>query len=170
MQAIAHEGCTDGVKRVCTESWLCRKNPLPHRGIEPASAVRRFNALPAELHHLPREFQRSVHSLCFFPLAACWFTDTVQTLISVSTAWIRPLQIVWFSYSVLCFPYERELNRLFKGVFIFCSGCLAHSYEVKPSSNLSSSKYSRKTLFFFLAFPLTWCGGGGVVCLSMWVL
>ena len=26
-------------KRVCTESWLCEKNSLPHRGIEPTSAA-----------------------------------------------------------------------------------------------------------------------------------
>ena len=31
-------GCTDKCKRVCTESWLWEKSPLPHRGIEPASA------------------------------------------------------------------------------------------------------------------------------------
>ena len=29
-------GCSDTVKRVCTESWLWKKNPLPHREIEPA--------------------------------------------------------------------------------------------------------------------------------------
>ena len=33
------QGCSDTRKRVCTESWLWEKNPLPHWGIEPASAV-----------------------------------------------------------------------------------------------------------------------------------
>ena len=40
-----HTGCTDTRKRVCTESWLWEKNPLPHRGIEPASAVWRSDVL-----------------------------------------------------------------------------------------------------------------------------
>ena len=38
-------GCTDTRKRVCTESWLREKNPLPHRGIDPASAAWRSDAL-----------------------------------------------------------------------------------------------------------------------------
>ena len=47
--------CTRAVyghcKRVCTISWLWeKKNPLPHRGIEPASAACRSDALSTELH------------------------------------------------------------------------------------------------------------------------
>ena len=42
--------CTDTRKRVCTESCLWEKNLLPHRGIEPASAACRSDALPTELH------------------------------------------------------------------------------------------------------------------------
>ena len=46
--------CTWGLfghcKTVCTESWLWEKNPLLHRGIEPASAACQFNTLPSELH------------------------------------------------------------------------------------------------------------------------
>ena len=45
MHAIAHGGCTDAHNRVFTESWLWEKNPLPHRGIEPASAAWRSDAL-----------------------------------------------------------------------------------------------------------------------------
>ena len=40
---------TRGVRthvRVCTERWLWEKNPLPHRGIEPATAARRSDAPP----------------------------------------------------------------------------------------------------------------------------
>ena len=40
------QGCTDTGKRVFTENWLWEKNPLPHLGIEPASAAWRFEALP----------------------------------------------------------------------------------------------------------------------------
>ena len=50
-------------KRVCFESglWERKKNPLPHRGIERASAAYRSDALPSELH---------LHStlVCLFPL------------------------------------------------------------------------------------------------------
>ena len=41
-----HTGVYEHRKRVCTESWLWEKNPLPHRGIEPASAAWRSDALP----------------------------------------------------------------------------------------------------------------------------
>ena len=40
-------------KRVCTESWLCEKTPLPHQGIEPALPVFQSDALTIELHHHP---------------------------------------------------------------------------------------------------------------------
>ena len=42
-------GCTD-TARVCTESWFWEKHLLPHRGIEPASAACRTDALLTELH------------------------------------------------------------------------------------------------------------------------
>ena len=45
MRTTAHGGSTDRRKRVCTESWLWEENPLPHRGIEPASAAWRSYAL-----------------------------------------------------------------------------------------------------------------------------
>ena len=45
MHAVAHRGCTDTRKRVCTESWLWKKNPLPHHGIKPTSAGWRSDAL-----------------------------------------------------------------------------------------------------------------------------
>ena len=35
-------------RRVCTESWLWGKNPLPHQGIEPASAVCWSDGLPTK--------------------------------------------------------------------------------------------------------------------------
>ena len=47
--AIAHCGCTDTVR----ESALKvdpKTSPFPHRGIEPASAVCRSDAVPTELH------------------------------------------------------------------------------------------------------------------------
>ena len=52
MHVIAHRGVQTHV-RVCTESGLWEKNPLPHRGIEPASTVCGFDAVPTELHPNP---------------------------------------------------------------------------------------------------------------------
>ena len=45
-----HTGAYGHRKRVCTERWLWEKNPLQHRGIEPASAACRSDALLTELH------------------------------------------------------------------------------------------------------------------------
>ena len=53
MHAIAHGGCTDTRKRVCTE------NPIPHRGLEPESVLRlafQADALPTELSLFPFPF------------------------------------------------------------------------------------------------------------------
>ena len=49
-----HTGMYRHRKRVCTESWLWEKNPLPHWRIEPASAMCRPDALPNELHPRPQ--------------------------------------------------------------------------------------------------------------------
>ena len=48
-----YTGVYGNCKRVYTENWFCEKNPLPHRGIEPASAACRSDALPTELHPHP---------------------------------------------------------------------------------------------------------------------
>ena len=44
MQAIAHRGVWTHI-RVCTESWLWEKNPLPQLGIKPVSAAWQSDAL-----------------------------------------------------------------------------------------------------------------------------
>ena len=46
-------GYTGTRKRVCSESSLREKSPLPHRGLEPTSAACRSNALPSELLPAP---------------------------------------------------------------------------------------------------------------------
>ena len=51
MPAIAHGGCTDTVKESALEVD-CGRNPLPHRGFEPASVLNlafQSDALPAEV-------------------------------------------------------------------------------------------------------------------------
>ena len=52
MHEIAHGGVRHR-ERTCTESSLWEENPLLHRGIEPASAACRSDALPTELHPIP---------------------------------------------------------------------------------------------------------------------
>ena len=55
-------GCTDTVRESCTEGWLWEENPLPHRGIEPASTACQSDALPVELHphpQVPRDILRT---------------------------------------------------------------------------------------------------------------
>ena len=54
-----HSGVYGHCKRVCTESRLWEKNPLPYREIEPTSAAWRSDALPTELHPHPAK-------ICFF--------------------------------------------------------------------------------------------------------
>ena len=59
-------GCTD-TDRVCTASWLWEKNPLPHRGIEPASAAWRSDVLInwATSHlHLSASFNLTSPNFC----------------------------------------------------------------------------------------------------------
>ena len=82
-------------KRVCTESWLWKKNPSLHRGIEPVSAACRTEAVLTELHPLPRVQCRCVSAdslrltgmtqghvttgvLFCFPDVSPWLAETVQ--------------------------------------------------------------------------------------------
>ena len=60
-------GCTDTRKRVCAESWLWEENPLPHRGIEPASAAWRSDSLTnwATSHPETTVTFFSIPSLCY---------------------------------------------------------------------------------------------------------
>ena len=58
MHAIAHGECKDTVgESTLKVDW--EKNLLPHRGIEPASAVCRSDALPTELHPHPYSILRA---------------------------------------------------------------------------------------------------------------
>ena len=60
-------GCRDSV-RICTESWLMEKNPLPHLGIKPASAACRSDALPTDLHTHPNWTE----IIAYIPLIQAW--------------------------------------------------------------------------------------------------
>ena len=46
-------GHMDTCKTVCTESCLWEKNPLPHQGLEPASAEWWSHALPNSMSYIP---------------------------------------------------------------------------------------------------------------------
>ena len=50
------QGCTDTVRESALKADSERKNPLPHRGIEPASAACRSDALATELHPPPADW------------------------------------------------------------------------------------------------------------------
>ena len=83
-------GCTGTRKRVCTESWLWEKNLLPHRGIEPASAAWRSDALtnwanplPSDRRHCPTVNSKSVCSLSDFVLRLA----VVQQCLKVDREW-----------------------------------------------------------------------------------
>ena len=52
-------GRTDTRKRAFTESWPWEKNPLPHRGIEPASAAWRWDALTTWATSTPNGTKRA---------------------------------------------------------------------------------------------------------------
>ena len=56
--AIAQEGNTDTVRESALKVDSGKKIPLPHRGIEPASAACRSDALPTELH--PRTIKETL--------------------------------------------------------------------------------------------------------------
>ena len=58
-------------KRVCTESWLWVKNPLPHWGTEPGSVACQSDALPTELHPHPLASQPKIGS-CWMQLPLWW--------------------------------------------------------------------------------------------------
>ena len=82
------QGSADTVRESALKVDSGRKNPLPHRGIEPASAACRSDALPIELHPHPenlackRRKRRHIHlraSCCcsiggggIFSLARIW--------------------------------------------------------------------------------------------------
>ena len=86
--------CTRGLyghrERVCTESWLWEKKPLPHLGLEPTSVLRltfQSDALPTELFP----------TLCFVLAAVVVF--------------FSPSPLVWFLVFVCqttLLPRERE--------------------------------------------------------------
>ena len=61
------QGQYEHCKRACTESWLWEKNPLPHQGIEPASAACQSESLPTEPHPSPILCSGSQYVLPPFP-------------------------------------------------------------------------------------------------------
>ena len=74
MHAIAHWGCTDTVRESALKvDW--EKNPLPHRGIEPASAACRSDALPTELTPPPPTHTHTHIYLCNLIYLVRWLDE-----------------------------------------------------------------------------------------------
>ena len=57
LNVIAHGKCSDTVRESALKADSGEKNSLPNRGIEPASAACRVDALPTELHPHPSSRQ-----------------------------------------------------------------------------------------------------------------
>ena len=70
-------------KRVCTESWLWKKNPLQHREIKPVSVACWSNALLTELHPHPSHYPVLLTSITC--KAAAHITHSSMTKHSTST-------------------------------------------------------------------------------------
>ena len=106
-------------KRVCTESWLLEKNPLPHKGIEPASAACRSDALPTELHsHAflllgPSPVSERSLVVCFF----CFFFN--------SSALLKDTKITYHSKCIF----------LFQKMVLPQEFCLRHTHTQNNNNN-----------------------------------
>ena len=79
-----HPGMYRHWKRVCTKSWSWEKNPLPHRGIEPAPTACYFDPLPAELqpylnlkiNFKDQEVSQTQHQKCHSFSSICLITPS----------------------------------------------------------------------------------------------
>ena len=72
MDAIAHEGSTDTVRESALKVDSGKKNPLPHRGIEPASSECRSDTLATELHPRPM-----YEEICSIYLRSCRLKESL---------------------------------------------------------------------------------------------
>ena len=95
MHVIAHGGVRTHI-RVCTESWLWEKNPLPHWGIEPASVAWRSDALTnwATFPILPKKQANKKHVfhmwLSFKSVNESDVNKWIQETVKSWEKWIKP--------------------------------------------------------------------------------
>ena len=80
-QMLTHATAHGGVRTPSESlhwSWLWEKKPLPHLGVEPASAACRFDPLPTELHPRPIDSKSHNTRMCWMKLMS--FVDVISTL------------------------------------------------------------------------------------------
>ena len=82
-------------KRVCIESWLWEKNPLPHRGIELASAACPSDSPPTELHPHP-----CCYCDCYYLFHSCCVTGEI--------GWVLKPNDIVMTYFFISFSGRRE--------------------------------------------------------------
>ena len=139
MHAIAHGGVRVHV-RVCTESSPWETNPLPHRGIEPASAACRSDILSTELHPHPcvqLEGGRGGVSSCYNSLLL------VSVYLSCAKRTVTLSSSHCFQGQRVCSP-RRETKGphfLLPSFFVFVSG---------PFNRILFHKFSRQLSAFSL--------------------
>ena len=116
-------------KRVCTESWLGEKNPLPRWGIKVASVACRSDGVSAELHPYPKQRCLGLWARLGNQVPVCCRqmkkkNVTIRTYCRISTrtrnregfwVWLCQLVLHRESYPNEYFPKERgEVKLLIK--------------------------------------------------------
>ena len=140
-------------KRVCTESWPWEKNPLPHRGIEPAPVACRSNALPTGPHPRSVSFAQNILISIFtarikVPSAENqWLSKILSTNagvghnIAVCASSILPcmLRLLPRDFFLANFyapsPFICILSKT-SPTFFLCWLCLIHGSCVGPENNI----------------------------------
>ena len=115
-----HTGVYGHRKTICTESWQREKkqNLLTHRGIEPASAACRSDALPTELHPHPGCSSITVvftkHAIVQFSKTTVKIFGAVQACSSIIVVFTKHVVVQFSKTTVKLFgavPVEnRELE------------------------------------------------------------
>ena len=84
-------------KRVCTESWLWEKSPLPHRGIEPAFAVCQSDALTSWATSHPL-LALAVNCVSPYPTTLCFSHACTQSN-NTCKSYVASLKLFCFASS-----------------------------------------------------------------------
>ena len=145
-------------KRICTESCLWEKNPLPYRGNEPASAVCRSDDLPTELHPRPSQKTRwevglcsSRHNVVVVCLFVCFLGGFEFQAIYALTeflSWAKGKRSGWSKAGVDCKKKTKKRASLSiswptGGVNLMTRRDLSHSQTSRPWSKTKVRKVNK---------------------------
>ena len=104
--------CFEYCKRICTESWLLKKNPLPHRGVEPASAVCQSATVTTELQPQCIVWIGKLVSINFFIDISWWYV----LMLTAGRVWATSLRSIqkenkyFANFSVMVYPLVMMLS------------------------------------------------------------